>query len=135
MAVASAFQYVLRVLFRLLMARQNSLVRNIVEEYCDGLGACLGECPQGAITIEERVADEFDEEATKLHLEGEKHTMEELPCGCPSTTVTRFEKQDTARTTPSADTPQPSMLRHWPVQLALVPTTAPFLQELTWCWQ
>ena len=24
------------------------------DSLCDGLGACLGECPQGAITIEER---------------------------------------------------------------------------------
>ncbi len=29
--------------------------------YCDGLGACLGECPQGALTIEKREGDEFDE--------------------------------------------------------------------------
>ncbi len=101
----------------------------ISETYCDGLGACLGECPQGAITIEERAAEEFDEEEVKLHLEEKKHTMEELPCGCPSTTVTRFEKQETARTTPSADTPQQSMLGHWPVQLTLVPPTASFLQE------
>ena len=28
---------------------------------CDGLGACLGHCPQGAITIEKREADEYDE--------------------------------------------------------------------------
>ena len=28
----------------------------ISEKYCDGLGACLGECPQGAITIDERAA-------------------------------------------------------------------------------
>ncbi len=89
------------------------------EIYCDGLGACLGECPQGAITIEERAAEEFDKEAAKLHLE-EKHTMEELPCGCPLATVTQFERQET--------TDQPSMLRHWPVQLTLVPPTAPFLQ-------
>ncbi len=40
----------------------------IKEIYCDGLGACLGECPQGAITVEERIAEDFDEEAVKLHL-------------------------------------------------------------------
>jgi ferredoxin len=97
----------------------------ISETYCDGLGVCLGECPQGAITIEERAAEHFDEEATKLHLE-EKKTMEELPCGCPSTTVTRFERQ--AGVTPGEATNQQSMLSHWPVQLTLVPPTAPFLQ-------
>jgi len=100
----------------------------ISEKYCDGLGACLGECPQGAITIEERAVDEFDEEAVKLHLEEKKHTMEELPCGCPSATVTQFERQEVTEVTTREATNQHSMLGHWPVQLTLVPPTAPFLQ-------
>jgi len=100
----------------------------ISEKYCDGLGACLGECPQGAITVEERVAEEFDEEATKLHLEKDTHTMDELPCGCPSATVTQFERHETTGAIPIGATNQRSMLSHWPVQLTLVPPTAPFLQ-------
>jgi len=100
----------------------------ISETYCDGLGACLGECPQGAITIEERTAEHFDEEATKLHLEKENQTMEKLPCGCPSATVTQFERQETTEVAPIEATNQQSMLSHWPVQLTLVPPTAPFLQ-------
>jgi len=36
--------------------------RLISELMCDGLGACIGYCPQGAITIENREADEYDEE-------------------------------------------------------------------------
>ncbi|MFC1987787.1 ATP-binding protein [Chloroflexota bacterium] len=101
----------------------------ISETYCDGLGACLGECPQGAITIEERTAEDFDEEAVKLYLEEkDEHTTEELPCGCPSATVTQFERLATTEAT-LKDTPsQQSMLGHWPVQLTLVPPTAPFLQ-------
>ncbi len=100
----------------------------ISEIYCDGLGACLGECPQGAITIEERTAEEFDEEATKLHLEAAKPTGEKLPCGCPSATVTQFERQETIGIAPREATNQQSMLGHWPVQLTLVPPTALFLQ-------
>jgi NAD-dependent dihydropyrimidine dehydrogenase PreA subunit len=100
----------------------------ISEMYCDGLGACLGECPQGAITIEERVAEEFDEEAVKLHLEEKKHIMEELPCGCSSATVTQFERQGMTEVAPREATNQQSMLGHWPVQLTLVPPMAPFLQ-------
>jgi Fe-S-cluster-containing hydrogenase component 2 len=100
----------------------------ISEAYCDGLGACLGGCPQGAITIEERVAAEFDADATKLNLKKENHTMEELPCGCPSTTVTQFERHKTTGSTAGEVTEQRSMLSHWPVQLTLVPPVAPFLQ-------
>jgi len=91
-------------------------VRLISEAYCDGLGACLGHCPQGAITIEERASDPFDEEAVHAHLAGQ-HALE---CGCPSTVVQNLEPR----------TPEPSergsALRHWPVQLNLVPLEAPF---------
>jgi len=100
----------------------------ISEKYCDGFGTCLGECPQGAITVEERVAEEFDEGATKLHLDKDNHNMDELPCGCPSATVTQFERHETTGATPIEATNQRSMLSHWPVQLTLVPPTAPFLQ-------
>ncbi len=100
----------------------------ISETYCDGLGACLGECPQGAITIEEREAAEFDEEAVKAHLEEHEHHERELPCGCSSATVTQFDRQESAGSAHKEAVAQPSMLRHWPVQLTLVPSTAPFLQ-------
>jgi len=100
----------------------------ISETYCDGLGACLGECPQGAITIEEREAREFDEQAVKLHIEEKESVREELPCGCASATVNRFERQEAAGSATVEREAQPSMLRHWPVQLTLVPPTAPFLQ-------
>jgi NAD-dependent dihydropyrimidine dehydrogenase PreA subunit len=97
--------------------------RLISDKYCDGLGACLGECPQGAITIEEREADDFDEVAVKHHLKEEKQAGDGLPCGCPSATVTQFERQGETEAAY-----QPSMLGHWPVQLTLVPPRAPFLQ-------
>jgi len=100
----------------------------VSEKYCDGLGACLGQCPQGAITIEERFAEELDEATTKLHMEEENQTREELPCGRPSATVTQFDRQETTGFAPIEATNQQSMLRHWPVQLTLVPPKAPFLQ-------
>ena len=100
----------------------------ISETFCDGLGACLGECPQGAITIEERAAEGYDEAAVKLHLEKEKLAQERLPCGCPSATVTQFARRKERKAIASTEQPQSSKLGHWPVQLTLVPPTAPFLQ-------
>jgi NAD-dependent dihydropyrimidine dehydrogenase PreA subunit len=103
--------------------------RLVSETYCDGLGACLGKCPQDAISVEEREAQEFDEEATEEHLQSEK-VEDKLPCGCPSASVKQFEKQADV-TAPAAETPKAtvnSRLGHWPVQLTLVPPTAPFLK-------
>jgi NAD-dependent dihydropyrimidine dehydrogenase PreA subunit len=112
--------------------------RLVSDKYCDSLGACLGECPQGAISIEEREAEAFDEKAVKQHLEKQAGScpsvmvmqfekQDNLPCGCPSSTVAQFKniahKNDT---TEAAG--QPSLLGHWPVQLTLVPPKAPFLQ-------
>ncbi|MGL4909017.1 MAG: ATP-binding protein [Bacteroidales bacterium] len=37
--------------------------RIVSELYCDGLGACIGECPLGAIEIEERQAEAYNERA------------------------------------------------------------------------
>ena len=101
----------------------------ISEKYCDGLGACLGECPQGAISIEEREADGFDEEAVKHHLAADtKDVATELPCGCSSATVSQFERQGLTEVAPGDARHRESMLTHWPVQLTLVPPSAPFLQ-------
>ena len=102
--------------------------RLVSERYCDGLGACLGECPQGAITIEEREAKGFDEEAVAQHLPSKERISDKLPCGCPSATVTQFERQTKAGVPKIARATPESRLTHWPVQLALVPPSAPFLQ-------
>jgi NAD-dependent dihydropyrimidine dehydrogenase PreA subunit len=95
----------------------------ISEKYCDGLGNCL-DCPQGAISIEERKAEDFDEAAVEQHRHAEA-AEEKLPCGCSSTTVTQFERPPAPAETATAEK---SRLGHWPVQLALVPPTAPFLK-------
>jgi ferredoxin len=43
---------------------------------CDGLGACLGHCPQGAITIEKREAQSYNEtEVMKLMVEKGENTV------------------------------------------------------------
>ena len=126
--------------------------RLLADNLCDGLGACLGDCPQGAITIEKRQADAFDEEAVEEHLQkstpkpaapaqGQRHghghgggcpgsrVMTMTPPaggGCPGSALRSFSApKDDANT--EAGTRQ-SQLRQWPVQMHLVPPTAPFLQ-------
>lgn len=100
---------------------------------CDGLGACMGECPEGALRIIEREADEFDEDAVHEHLEKMKKNQEiqETPaCGCPSTQLKMFDSPTPCQSanTPAALSGETSALNHWPVQISLVPATAPFLK-------
>ena len=106
----------------------NGKAKLMSETYCDGLGACIGECPQGAIIIEEREAEDFDDEAARRHLEDKEEVTEKLPCGCSSATVVQFEGPESAAVACKDTIPCQSMLGHWPVQLTLVPPTAPFLQ-------
>jgi NAD-dependent dihydropyrimidine dehydrogenase PreA subunit len=107
--------------------------RVIADIYCDGLGACLGECPTGALSIEERPADEFDEHAVeKLLAEKEKTrpAPKVLPMaagGCPSARMVQSFGSATAAAAATAE-PAESALSHWPVQIMLVPPTAPFLK-------
>jgi ferredoxin len=102
--------------------------RLVGEVLCDGLGACLGHCPQGAITIERREADAFDEAAVAAHLE-RQHTAPVVPTGCPSAAPRTVLPIAGGGACPgSASTVASGGLRQWPVQLHLIPPTAPFLQ-------
>ena len=95
--------------------------RIVSDVYCDGLGACLGHCPMDAISIIEREASEFDEEAVHHYLK----SQETLACGCPASHVKSLEAEERK----AAPEPQASSLRHWPVQLNLVPVKAPFFED------
>jgi ferredoxin len=128
--------------------------RLVSDTLCDGLGACLGHCPQGAIKIERREAPAFDEAAAHRHLaslqtatgdhqpnSGEQAAVagpEKPAChtqvACPSSRFTRLERAprrcdalpDAACET--RGTEETSELTHWPVQLHLLPPTAPVLR-------
>ena len=107
----------------------------IFDNLCDGLGACIGECPTGALKIIEREAEDFDEEAVEKHLEErEKQKKTEEPalaCGCPSAAIRSFMPEtpcQAANVPVSIEWEAESALTHWPVQIRLVPPTAPFLK-------
>ena len=67
------------------------------EDFCDGFGDCLPNCPTGAISFEEREAPEYDETAVKE-----------------------------AKNSPVSAVKPISRLAQWPCQIKLVPTQAPF---------
>ena len=105
--------------------------RLVSETYCDGLGSCLGECPQGAISMEEREAPEYDETAVEKHLPAPKAVpmpLQSIPAACPGSAMKRFSPP-TGPPQPGAPVPGQSQLGHWPVQLMLVPPSAPFLKQ------
>jgi len=120
--------------------------RLVRDSYCDGLGACIGDCHVGAINIIEREADGFDEEAVAVHLTeiGRAHEPAEQASpmiqplnvmnpslsggggGCPGS---RAQTLQPAPVMAKGELPpSTSQLRHWPIQLHLVPPTAPFFQ-------
>lgn len=71
--------------------------RLLREDYCDGLGDCLPACPTGAISFEEREAPAYDHAAVLKA----KHAAADTP-------------------------PVAGQLSNFPVQLKLVPPTAPY---------
>jgi len=106
----------------------------IADKYCDGLGACLEECPRGALKIIEREADVFTFEAVKEHANAENQCLysekKETSSGCPSNLISIFNTASSCKK-PNADVVQSTgvpALSHWPVQIKLVPATAPFLK-------
>jgi Pyruvate/2-oxoacid:ferredoxin oxidoreductase delta subunit len=107
------------------------LVKDI---YCDGLGACLGECPRGALAIVEREAEAFDESAVHEYLAslGKSPPRPDVreQVGCPSMMIhfgAPAERRKPIPEGPSGKTA--SALAQWPVQIRLIPPSAPFLKK------
>lgn len=129
----------------------NGKARLVADNYCDGLAACVGECPVDALKIVEREADAFDAEAAEQYVQQikaqqseprtpvqtrpvrtpnpELSTGEVLPCGCPSTKMEMFGTPCEAANQPVSQANSDSALTHWPVQIRLVPPSAPFLRQ------
>lgn len=94
----------------------------VSDSFCDGLGACLAVCPECALTIEEREAGEFDEQAAKGH----QIQIAVTPCAIPVSLTPGQGKRTPARGMPEPI--QSSQLSSWPIQMRLVRPRAPYLK-------
>ena len=98
----------------------NGKARLLRDDYCDGLGDCLPACPTGAITFVEREAAAYDEAAVLARKAAQGHSG-----GCPGSRMRQLEH----RSAPRKETGEvSSQLRQWPVQIKLVPVKAPFFE-------
>ncbi|MBI5788402.1 MAG: ferredoxin [Candidatus Schekmanbacteria bacterium] len=58
----------------------NGKAKVLREEFCDGAGFCLGVCPTGALTIETREAPDFNEHAVHEAAIGREKTYIAQSC-------------------------------------------------------
>ena len=96
----------------------NGKAKLLREDYCDGLGDCLPACPMNAITFVEREAPAYNEAAV---LAAKKAKEEKMPCGCPGSVC-----QSISRESHDECIYVSSELTNFPVQIKLLPPTAPY---------
>lgn len=97
------------------------------EDYCDGLGDCLPQCPTDAISFEEREAPAYDEAAV-LAAKQKKLKEQDIKMprtGCPGTQVRQIVPSKTENT-PFHMPTAVSQLGQWPCQIKLAPVNAPY---------
>ena len=90
------------------------------DDYCDGLGDCLPSCPTGAISFEQREAAGYNEKAV-MENRLKKHGIAHHG-GCPGSRLSRIMHGHDSHT----DIKVESRLSQWPVQIKLVPVNAPY---------
>ena len=96
--------------------------RLVKDIYCDGLGACLGKCPTGALKIEEKETYAYDDKATKEHI----HSKGKNACSCPSSEPMQLKKTTNIK---SQISNLESELQNWPVQMHLISPSAPYFKN------
>ena len=89
------------------------------EDYCDGLGDCLPECPTDAISFEEREAPAYNEAAVLAA------KQKVSSAGCPGTQGRQMASSE-VKDAPSYIPAGVSRLGQWPCQIKLAPVNAPY---------
>ena len=99
----------------------NGKAKLMRDDFCDGLGDCLPTCPTGAITFEEREAADYNEAAVLANKA--KHKAHHG--GCPGSRLQRITHSIDSKNDVRAE----SRLSQWPVQIKLVPVNAPYFDS------
>jgi ferredoxin len=108
----------------------------IRDDYCDGLGNCLPVCPTGAITFEEREAADYNEELVKANQAAQTQQAHfeqpKSPCsggGCPGSRAKTISHTAVPEKPVASFENAESQLMQWPVQIKLVPVSAPYFEN------
>ena len=109
----------------------NGKAHLIKDDFCDGFGDCLPECPTGAISITEREAADYDKAAVEARMKEKFKNMREsnAPHVCPgkmARAITRENNFNNINNVNVNNLKIQSELTQWPVQIKLAPVTAPF---------
>lgn len=112
----------------------NGKAKLMRDDYCDGLGDCLPNCPVDAIHFVEREVAAYDAEAAKQNAgEGPKAPVKLFAGGCPGTRMRMMNREESMQNAESeeegretAKSVNKSMLSQWPVQIKLAPVNAPY---------
>ena len=104
----------------------------IRDDYCDGMGDCLPNCPTGAISFETREAAAYDEAAVeenkkKKQMEAMQESKVQVSHSCPGSAMRLMNRHsDKSLSTDTTASGAESMLTNWPVQIKLAPVQAPY---------
>jgi len=106
----------------------NGKARLLRDDYCDGLGDCLPSCPTDAISFEEREAAAYDEAAVKAKAAAQAKGAEPALPCGCPGTHARAIRREQEPAAAPSGAERPSRLSQWPVQIKLAPVNAPYFK-------
>ena len=95
------------------------------DDYCDGLGDCLPQCPTGAISFVEREAAAYDEAAVLANKAAKEQAAAHKPHFSGCPGSMMRQFNRNNQENASPVAPE-SQLAQWPCQIKLVPVNAPY---------